>query len=368
MRQLLDAEILKCILAETPIIDVRAPVEFNEGALPGAINLPIMNDEERAQVGTTYKKLGQEAAIKLGHELVSGSVKGARVQSWRDFVARHPETILTCYRGGLRSKISQQWLQETGVEIPRINGGYKKARQLLLQATEDFCQQRKLLVISGATGSGKTLLLRSLGGHRQICDLEALANHRGSAFGGYLNGQPKQSNFDNALGKCFLGFLSGVERHTTECPAILIEDESRLIGRSVQPDCLFNLLRSSPVILIEESVSERVEVTYADYILGSKMATGTREEALMIFDLYQSSLLRISKKLGGLRYAEVKGDIDLARQGFLQNLDLLPNKVWIEKLLVWYYDPMYLGSLQKRQPEIIFRGSRKDCFRFLLDQ
>ncbi len=101
-------------LKETSLIDVRAPIEFIAGSLPGSINLPIMNDEERALVGTTYKQSGREEAIKLGHNLVSEDVKESRLQKWIEHILLHPEAVIYCFRGGLRSQITQRWLGERG--------------------------------------------------------------------------------------------------------------------------------------------------------------------------------------------------------------------------------------------------------------
>lgn len=359
------SEVKSHLLAGRPIIDVRAPIEFESGSLPGSTNLPIMNNEERAEVGTVYKQQGQEKAILRGHALVSGAVKAERLAAWSQFIADHPQTIVTCFRGGLRSKITQAWLAEAGVQVPRIEGGYKKIRQLLMQVTTDFSvsSESRMLVVSGATGSGKTLLLRSLLGHLSVCDLEKFANHRGSAFGGYKAGQPSQINFENQLGLCLLGF-QGLDSKSP----VLVEDESRLIGRNVQPPQFFELLRRSPLVLIEEGLPERVQVTYEDYILNSSMATGTNSEALEVFSTYKKSLERITKKLGGLRTQEVMGDLERAEKEFIDHRGLEINKVWIEKLLAWYYDPMYLGSLNARSPEIRFRGTRADCREYLLSQ
>lgn len=116
-------------LNDVPMMDVRAPVEFAKGAFPGVLNLPLMNDEERQKVGTCYKQRGQEAAIALGHSLVSGEIKNGRIAAWAAFAKVHPHGVLYCFRGGLRSQITQQWLQsEVGIAYPRVIGGYKAMR------------------------------------------------------------------------------------------------------------------------------------------------------------------------------------------------------------------------------------------------
>ncbi|MBT4212259.1 MAG: tRNA 2-selenouridine(34) synthase MnmH, partial [Porticoccaceae bacterium] len=116
---------LNLLLEGVPMIDVRAPIESQTGALPFATNLPLMTDDERHQVGICYKDQGQKEAIALGHELVCGSSKEARVDAWRTFFVSAPTAVLYCARGGLRSQLSQQWLNDVGISCPRVEGGYK---------------------------------------------------------------------------------------------------------------------------------------------------------------------------------------------------------------------------------------------------
>ena len=139
----------RAILAsDTPLIDVRAPVEFSQSAMPAAINLPLMNDEERAAVGTCYKRQGPEAALALGHKLVQGDLRASRTQAWLEACARYPHGYLCCARGGQRSHIVQQWLKEAGVDYPLIVGGYKALRQAAIQATDELVQ-RPIVLIGG---------------------------------------------------------------------------------------------------------------------------------------------------------------------------------------------------------------------------
>ncbi|MBP6534025.1 MAG: tRNA 2-selenouridine(34) synthase MnmH, partial [Arenimonas sp.] len=222
------ADFRQLFLNDTPLLDTRAPTEFAQGAFPNAVNLPLMSDDQRAQVGLCYKRRGQAAAIALGHELVQGAAKAARVQEWADFARRHPEGYLYCFRGGLRSQISQQWLAEAGCDYPRIIGGYKAMRQFLLQALETSLAQGPVIVLSGQTGCAKTQLLQQL---INAVDLEGLANHRGSAFGKRVPGQPSQIDFENALSIAFLK-----RRHAAIARPVVVEDESHLIGRIVLPD------------------------------------------------------------------------------------------------------------------------------------
>ncbi len=179
------------------IVDVRAPVEFSEGAIPGSLNLPIMNDEERARVGTEYKVNGADAAVALGMKLVAGPLRAERTRAWVEALASSERSLLTCFRGGLRSRISQEWCQEAGLARPRLREGYKGARAVLRSAVE---AAGDLVVVAGPTGSGKSEILRALKSRRPVLDLEAMAEHRGSAFGGDILLQPSQSTFENRIG------------------------------------------------------------------------------------------------------------------------------------------------------------------------
>ena len=120
-------------LSPVPMMDMRAPAEFVRGAFPSALSLPLMSDEERAQVGICYKRQGQAAAIELGHQLVSGELKARRLAQWAAFARQHPQGYLYCFRGGLRSHTAQRWLREARIDDPLITGGYKAMRRFLLE-------------------------------------------------------------------------------------------------------------------------------------------------------------------------------------------------------------------------------------------
>lgn len=150
-------------LNDRPMMDTRAPIEFIKGAFPGVVNLPLMTDSERQRVGTCYKQQGQQAAIVLGHQLVSGEIKAERIQAWAEFAKTHPDGVLYCFRGGLRSQIVQQWLKdEAGIDYPRVGGGYKAMRSFLLDTVEQAVAQCDLVLLGGMTGTGKTEALAQL--------------------------------------------------------------------------------------------------------------------------------------------------------------------------------------------------------------
>jgi tRNA 2-selenouridine synthase len=346
------------IIHRTPIIDVRAPIEFNEGALPESVNLPIMMNEERAQVGTCYKKLGREAAIQLGENLVSGELKTNRVQSWKNYLNKNPEAIITCFRGGLRSKITQDWLRESGIATFRIEGGYKAFRNYLIEETLRLSDFLPVIVVTGATGVGKTILLQEVKSAKPVLDLEALAGHRGSAFGGTGRPQPGQIDFENKVA----AELIRLERVMAGCKtSLILEDESRLIGARAVPASVFQKIRSSGVVLISEELSVRVENTFAEYV-------HLAQEKESMFEDFQLAVQKISKRLGGLRAQEILKDIKDCKDEFKDSKSLDRNKIWIEKILHWYYDPMYLGSLKKRDPQILFQGTRDQVRLFLLNE
>ena len=145
---------------DTPLIDTRAPIEFEQGAFPQSQNLSLMSNDEREKIGTCYKDKGQAQAIELGHKLVQGDVKNKRIEAWLQFIKNNPNGALYCFRGGLRSQITQQWIYEaSSVNYPRIKGGYKALRRFLIDETNRIMQQITPIVIGGQTGCGKNQAL-----------------------------------------------------------------------------------------------------------------------------------------------------------------------------------------------------------------
>lgn len=334
MTKIESTEFLDLLLSGARLIDVRAPVEFAEGSIPGSVNLPILTDDERQQVGVTYKTDGPQAAIELGHRLVSGATRKAREDSWLQEIARHPEAVILCFRGGLRSQTAQAWLSERGVRRPLIAGGYKAMRRFLLQALEKEPTRRRFRVVRGPTGSGKTKFLASSG--KPYLDLEAHARHRGSAFGALEVPQPTQIDFENAVALTLLRLPVDEE--------ILIESESRMIGSRTVPESLFRRMQESPQMLLDVDLETRVENILHDYIEDSsliKAGDPTR------FDEFASAINAISRRLGGTRSAEILEDLKASREEFLTSRTIASNRTWIRKLLVWYYDPLYARSVIK---------------------
>ena len=339
-------------------IDVRSPGEFEQGHIPNAINAPILNDEERALVGTTYKKKGNEKAVKLGHEIVSGENRQRKIQIWKEILSAHPDAILTCFRGGQRSQITQNWLQQEGLNRPLINGGYKAVRQAIIDKINEISAQQNFLLISGPTGAGKTTFLSQVKNFWPTINLEGYAEHRGSAFGGLGTPQPQQAVFENRLG----WDLFTVEKTLNEenIPLIM-EDESRLIGRSVIPEFFLLKLRESQIIWLDIPLATRVENTFEEYITKATVND-------VLFERYKKSLSNIQKRLGGLKYKEILDIFEACELAWKSRGELDGNKAWIESLLLHYYDPLYFGSLEKRQPKISYKGSVSGALDFLKGQ
>ncbi|MDA3845588.1 MAG: tRNA 2-selenouridine(34) synthase MnmH [Vallitaleaceae bacterium] len=246
------------VLNESPLIDVRAPIEFQKGAFINAVNLPLMSDDERHRVGTVYKKNGHEAAVALGHELVTGAVRAERINAWTHYMAHYPDAMLYCFRGGLRSELSQEWLSEAlGRDVLRLEGGYKAFRQYLLEALEPSAQTSEPIMLGGHTGSGKTILLKRF---KSFIDLEGIANHRGSSFGNHITPQPSQISFDNNLAYGLIQHREAGYRY------MLLENEDRNVGRCFMPRPLVDHFNTGRLIILEESLETRTQITKLEYV------------------------------------------------------------------------------------------------------
>jgi len=342
----------RLVVDSVPLIDVRAPVEFAAGAFPTAVNLPLMNDDERHQVGICYKAQGQAAAIALGHSLVCGSIKEMRIAAWKAFVEQNPEAHIYCFRGGMRSQLSQEWAEQAvGREIPRLEGGSKAFRNYLIEQLDPQLISSTPIIVGGRTGSGKTLLIRPL---ENIVDLEALANHRGSSFGRQLSAQPTQIDFENRLAWALIQ-----HREAGYCRMIL-EDEGRNVGCRHLPKLLSDHFEQASVVLLETPMEKRVQITFDEYVTVAQAAFiaefGGAGLSQWGEDLL-GSLQRIRKRLGGERLKRVS---QLMQEAFdLQQTtgDSSAHKKWIEVLLREYYDPMYDYQLEQKRHKIVFQGN-----------
>ncbi|ERM84908.1 hypothetical protein P872_22875 [Rhodonellum psychrophilum GCM71 = DSM 17998] len=311
------SEFLK--LRETlPILDARSESEFIQSHIPGALNLPILNDGEREIVGTLYKQEGNESAVLKGFELV-----GPRFhQIQKEVLLNYPDKkiLLYCWRGGMRSQILSWLLGMVGFEVFRLKGGYKTYRTFTYERVR---KPYNFIVLGGKTGTGKTVLLKALEDKgEQVVDLEGLAHHRGSSFGGIgQEKQPSVEQFENLLAERLI--------QLDQIHPIWIENESRNIGKVTLPDGIFQQILTAPIIKISKTEAERITHIEEEY------ASLPKEEL-------KSAILRLSNKLGGLRTTEALEDLEMGR-----------HRSWIENMLV-YYDKTYGFDLNKpiRQHEL----------------
>ena len=347
-------------LNDRPMMDTRAPIEFHKGAFPGVVNLPLMTDHERERVGTCYKQQGQQAAVILGHQLVSGQVKAERLQAWVDFAQANPDGCLYCFRGGMRSQIVQQWLkQDAGIDYPRVTGGYKALRSFLIETVDDAVAQCDLTVLGGMTGTGKTDVLVQL---NNALDLEGHANHRGSSFGKRATGQPTNIDFENRLA------IDLLKKRSQGHQRFVLEDESRTVGSCALPLALYQRMQDAPMVWLEDSLPSRVERILRDYVvqLCAEFTDKNGEHGFTLFShRLQESLANIQRRLGGERYQRLQAVMDAAlqEQARCGSVDL--HRVWIEALLREYYDPMYAFQREKKAGRIAFAGDQVEVLEYL---
>jgi len=347
------------VLKNTPLIDVRAPVEFKKGAFYNSVNLPIMSDEERHEVGICYKNKGNEKAVELGHELVSGDVKEQRVQAWLDFMDANPDALLYCFRGGQRSRIAQQWIKESGREIVRLRGGYKAFRSYLLDELENSYKKFKPIFLGGRTGSGKTIELKKM---QNSIDLEALANHRGSSFGRKITPQTSQIDFENNL------IYKIIQKIDDGFHTLVFEDEGKHVGSVFMPDSFIEILPKVPLVILEREMDERIDITMGEYVLDAQKMyeSAGYVDALQAWQLdIKSAMERIKRRLGDQRYREVSAIFEDALDEQKRSGSYEKYKDWVAYLLSEYYDPMYDYQIQKRSHLIAFRGNPSEVHEYI---
>jgi tRNA 2-selenouridine synthase len=302
-----------------PVIDVRTPAEFEHGHIPGAVNIPLFSNEERAIIGTIYKQEGKNPAMLKGMELVSP--KFSEFLRSAETVSNTGTLLVHCWRGGMRSG-GMAWLFEWySFKVFTLKDGYKSFRRMVI---ETFKQPRELKILAGRTGSGKTLILKEIEKLGQtIIDLEELAHHKGSAFGTLgETPPPTQEMFENELAVSLLNIPSDKK--------IWLEDESQNIGKRIIPNDLWYQMRAANVYYVDLPLEKRVEYLVEAYGKYSK------EELI-------ESIEKIRKRVG---FQHSKAAIEAIHNGDLKKA--------CEISLV-YYDKSYDHGVAKRNPATIYK-------------
>ncbi len=317
MSEVIQIEEFMTLSKSIPVVDVRSPSEFDQGHMPGALNIPLFDDEERRVVGTSYKQINRESAMYRGLEFAGAKLASLAREGVRA-AGREKKLLLHCWRGGMRSS-SMAWLFETmGIRCLLLEGGYKSYRRYVHGL---MTGPLNLRVVGGKTGSGKTeilLQLKSMG--EQVIDLEALAHHKGSAFGALGEpDQPTTEQFENNLG----GMISELD------PGVItwIEDESRNIGKCVIPGDLYEQMRQSETLFLDIPRESRARYLVRQY-------AGHENEAL------KDCITRIHRKLGGDRATEAMHAVDAG--DFYQTA----------MITLHYYDKTYMHSLEKNHTRV----------------
>lgn len=298
-----------------PCFDVRSPSEFLHAKIPGAISLPLFSNEERALVGTAYKRQGKDIAIRLGVKIV-GPKLDAMLTDASEHISEKETARVYCWRGGMRSGFVRYFLDFAGIPTVQLKGGYKAFRRFALTELSKPC---RLFVIGGFTGCGKTEVLQELKG--QVIDLEALAAHRGSVYGDLADRtQPSNESFENALA---LSLYRGNREKS-----FWVEDESRMIGRCQIPSAFYDAMQRAPLFVINSSKEARIQRILELYSAFSK-------EHLI------DSTKKIAKRLGGASTQKVLSFIE---QGALVDAVCL---------LLEYYDKTYEYSISKHAGPVV---------------
>jgi tRNA 2-selenouridine synthase len=300
------------------IIDARSPGEFAEDHIPGAINLPVLNDAERARVGTLYKQVSSFEAKKVGAALVSRNI-AQHLDTWFAGKPKSYRPLVYCWRGGSRSGAMTHILQKIGFAAMQLDGGYKAYRRHVAAELTRLPAQFSYRVVCGPTGSGKSRLLQALAdAGAQVLDLEALAAHRGSLLGA-LPGQdqPSQKSFESAVWFAL--------NHFDSTRPVFVESESKKIGALRVPDALITAMHASPCLRLEVPLAARVQLLTEDYVH------------------FLHDPETINRQLGYL--TSLRGSDTITAWQNLVNQQAWPELV--ATLLEEHYDPAYFKSLAR---------------------
>lgn len=309
------------------IIDVRSPCEFAEERIPQAVNIPLLSDAERAIIGTIYKEDGEMKARRHALSLIAPKIP-VLIDEILSLKEHSQSIVVHCWRGGLRSEAVVSVLSIAGISSLRLTGGYKAWRSMVLSDLSQDKYSFDAIVLHGLTGAGKTELLHELENLGcSILDLEDIARHRGSAFGGLgLGEQPSQKNFDAELWKR----LKELDRSKP----VFIEGESRKIGRLALPDPLYKRILTSTAIHVEGSVEIRAKRIEEEYLNSCASSESALTDSLQF-------LANIKERVGKARAEEIA---QMARNGEILEA--------VRVLLLEYYDPLYAKSIKNRKFEL----------------
>ena len=297
------------------IIDARTPSEFAEDHIPGAISAPVLDDAQRAEVGTLYKQVSPFEAKKVGAALIAKNVAAHIENLWKKN-GKDWKPLVYCWRGGKRSGAMAHILREVGWDAQTLPGGYKAYRRWVVQQLEKKPCDFEYLVVHGPTGSGKSRFLAALRrAGAQVLDLETLAAHRGSVLGGLPDRpQPSQKMFESSL----LKELSGLE----SAKPVYVEGESKKIGQLQVPDALITRMRASPCVRLETDLETRVTLLLQEY----EFFLRNQEKLFQQLDCLLS--LHGREKISGWK--------ELAERGAWRE--------FVSRLLTEHYDPAYRRS------------------------
>ena len=346
------SDIERIILDNIPLLDVRAPVEFDRGCIGDAISAPLLDNQQHEMIGTEYANNGQEAAIALGLGSVTDAIKENRLQQWQRFIHLHPEGYLYCFRGGMRSDITQLWLKNAGISYPKVVGGYKAMRSFLLEQFERLATEGNILTLSAPTGSGKTDLICRL---NQSVDIEGMARHRGSAFGSLFVPQPSQINWENEVASEWFRIS-----RKSKAP-VMFESESHLIGKISLPVYLLEALRSAPVVELVTSTEDRIKRIRDDYINTAmsvyRAEMSEQDSYLKLESFISHNLGRIQRRLGGERYQRLNALVPDAVNEIQTATGTDSMDEIVRTLLHDYYDPLYAHKMIGRESQRVFKGT-----------
>jgi tRNA 2-selenouridine synthase len=313
-----------------PILDVRSPSEYAYAHIPGAVSFPIFDDEQRKEIGTTYKQVSREDAIKIGLTYFGPKLRSfiEQAETLTQKQSSPKQLCVHCWRGGMRSGAMAWLLSFYGFEVYLLEGGYKSYRHWVLQQLD---LPFNLNVLGGYTGSGKTEVLQQMSTQGfQVIDLEKIANHKGSAFGSLdRDPQPSQEFFENILVEALSKFYTINEDGLfAQTQPIWIENESRRIGLINLTEHFYNRMQQAPVYALDIPFEERLKFITQQY-------GGFDKEKLV------NAIIRIQKRLGGL-------DTKTAINFLLEN-----NTAECFRILLTYYDKLYLQSREKSNRKAI---------------